>query len=97
MAQDTSSKKSNFLSNSATQAQAFLNAYNSLRQLRAEYTSMGYSFVQADFVGSNAYMTPTIITNLMSSFDIIDSLINSNTAGIAGSVGYLTNLYNLKP
>lgn len=97
MAQDLTSKKTNFIKNCTSGAVAFLNAYNSLKQLRAEYASEGYSFSQDDFVDPNLHLTPTIVANLMSTFDVIDSLINSNTQDIDGSVGYLTNLYNMKP
>lgn len=105
MAQNLYPKKQNFLSNCVSAVDAFLEAYNQLRQVRAEYASEGYSFVQADIDPLNvnqqptppvAHLTPTIVVNLMSTFDTIDSLINSNTANIQGSVGFLTNLYNVK-
>lgn len=106
MAQDTTNKQSNFLARAIAASKAFTDAYNNLRQLRAEYAAENYSTItQAIMDGSGLnppqtspatkHLTPTILTNLMSTFDFIDSAINSSTGNLQGSVGYLTNLYNM--
>ena len=98
MAQDLTQKKTNFISNCAIKGSAILQAYLDLRSLRQEYTSENYSgsLVQADFIGTNVYMTPTIISNLMTTYDQIDLLINS-TSVLVGSTGNLQRLYDVKP
>ena len=98
MAQDLTQKKTNFISNCAIKSSVLLQAYLDLRSLRLEYTSENYSssLVQADFIGTNAHMTPTIISNLMTTYDQIDLLINS-TSVLVGSTGNLQRLYDVKP
>lgn len=91
-------KKSNFISACVQETTRLLEAYNALRQLRAEWDSEGYSstITQDDIVGSNVHLTPTILANLMNTYDVINSLIATNTQDIDGNVGYLTNLYNVE-
>jgi len=97
--QNLSSKKSNFVSYCKNATTQFLDSYEKLKAFRQEWTSEGYSgaISQDDINGDNAHITPGILGNLMNTFDVIESLINSNTPIISGNVGYLTNLYNMKP
>jgi hypothetical protein len=98
MAQDLTAKKSNFLSKVVTQSTNFLNAYNALKQLSAEYNSESYvNLVQADMVGGNSHLTPAVLALLIQTFALVDNLINSNGAAITPSTGYLTNFYNVTP
>jgi hypothetical protein len=95
--QDTTSKKSNFITNAADAAVDFLNAFNRLRDVRAEYICQAYNFIQNDFAGDNVYLSPAAVTNLMATFDAIDGLINTNAVGINGNTLYMSYLYNMKP
>ncbi len=97
-AQSLTAKKSNFISSCVVETTNLLAAYNNLKQLRAEWDSEGYSssITQDDIVGSNVHLTPTILASLMNTFDVINSLIATNTQDIDGSTGYLTNLYNVE-
>lgn len=97
-AQDLTGKKANFMSNCVAQTKALTDAYRALRSLRQEWTSEGYStgITQNDITGANLHLTPAILANLMSTFDIIDQPINSNAPNLNGNVGYLTNLDNVK-
>lgn len=110
MPQNLTPKEGQFCARCVQAAEALVAAYNDLRQLRAEWTAEGYSTgitqavidanaspppVVAGVAVPVAHLTPGVLGNLMSTFDVIDSLINSNTGGLQGQTGYLTNLYAL--
>ena len=67
VAQDLSSVKSNFASQTGTMAQKLLNTLRSLDEFVAEYFALGLNsgganqLQQADLVGANAYLTPAAI------------------------------------
>lgn len=97
MAANLTSKGNNFGNNCVQAVQQFLNAYNGLRALRAEWTSENWAAnLQDSMFTSNPQLTVAILTSLMNTFDSIDAMINSNTGGLQGSVGNLTNLYSIK-
>lgn len=98
MAQDLLAKKLNFMSRTVTATEAWLNAYADLRQLRQEWDREGYSssITQANIDLSNLkHLTPTVLGNLMNTYDKINQLIDSTGGSITPDTGYLTNLYNV--
>ena len=58
MAVNLQPKHANFITRSVTAAQKFVDSYNAMVSLRAEWDALGYStgIIDADFTGNNAYI-----------------------------------------
>jgi len=75
----------------------FLAAYQALRDLRQQYTALGYGLTDLNTIcgtGANADITGQNFLDAVSSMDSIDNLLN-NLAPVQGA--HLTNLERLKP
>lgn len=83
MAQDLSSVKSNFASQASTMAAALIKLCNQATELTAEYFADGFNsggtnqYVQGDLTGGNAFLTPTIIGNVMTQLQTLNSTFGS--------------------
>lgn len=77
MAQDLSAKKSNFASEAVGLAAQILQVARLCDELDAAFfanafnTGAANQFVQNDFTGGNAHLTPTILTNVLSAVEAI--------------------------
>lgn len=85
-----SAKHSNFASRLVVQVSAFLEQYQELQQMRAEYDALGYitALTQEDLAGENAHLTPQIIADAFSSLAALKAVMDA---------GHATNLYRIMP
>lgn len=83
-------KHSNFVSKMVGQVAEFLEDYQELLQLRAEWDALGYSsaITQDDLLGSNEHLTPQMLADAFSSLAAIKAVMDQ---------GHATNLYRLLP
>lgn len=87
------SKKSNFITNYATNVSTLLDTFQKLRNLRLDWDSEGYSsgIVDADFTGTNVYMTAAILTSAVVSAQALTDLLGAN------GNAHNTNLFKMIP
>lgn len=83
-------KHSNFVSRMVAEVGQFLETYQELQQLRAEWDALGYSsaITQTDLDGLNSHLTPQMLADAFSSLAAIKAVMDQ---------GHATNLYKIVP
>ena len=93
VAQDLSSKKSNFLTNCVNAAVALKAVRETVKQLAEVYNNDAtYSgIVQADIAGANAHLTPAILANFLT---VVQPAVES---AISTGAGHFAALLDMLP